>query len=200
MPDLSAERFRQVMAHVPTSVAVVAAVVETGATGLSVGTFVPVSLEPPLVGFFVANTSKSWPAINASGSFCVSVLGHDQADLSSRFALSEADKFEGVEWRPAPSGNPLLRGAVAFRRLQDRTCRRDRGPLPRARQGARHGRGDRTAAIGASPQQLRPRRREHRLGRRALTQSALGLTGASLSSTINVDMMNERLIQVLLLT
>ena len=82
--------------------------------GLSVGTFVPVSLEPPLVGFFVAVTSKSWPLIESSGSFCVSVLGHDQAELSSRFALSETEKFQGVEWRPAPSANPLLVGAVAF--------------------------------------------------------------------------------------
>jgi len=111
---LSAERFRQVMAHVPTSVAVVAAIVEGQPQGLSVGTFVPVSLDPPLVGFFVANTSKSWPLICSSGSFAVSVLGHDQAALSSRFAMSEADKFAGVKWRPAPSGNPVLAGAVAF--------------------------------------------------------------------------------------
>jgi flavin reductase (DIM6/NTAB) family NADH-FMN oxidoreductase RutF len=102
------------MAHVPTSVAVVAGVVEGRPMGLSVGTFVPVSLEPPLVGFFVAVTSKSWPLIESSGSFCVSVLGHDQAELSSRFALSETEKFQGVEWRPAPSANPLLVGAVAF--------------------------------------------------------------------------------------
>jgi flavin reductase (DIM6/NTAB) family NADH-FMN oxidoreductase RutF len=102
------------MAHVPTSVAVVAGLVAGRPTGLAVGTFVLVSLEPPLVGFFVANTSKSWPPINASGSFCVSVLGHDQAGLSSRFAVSEADKFEGVGWRPAPSGNPLLNGVVAY--------------------------------------------------------------------------------------
>ena len=47
--DLSAEHFRQVMAHVPTSVAIVAGVVDNRPTGLSVGTFVPVSLEPPLV-------------------------------------------------------------------------------------------------------------------------------------------------------
>ncbi|MGP8151762.1 MAG: flavin reductase family protein [Acidimicrobiales bacterium] len=114
MPDLSAERFRQVMAHVPTSVAVVAGVVEGRPKGLSVGTFVPVSLDPPLVGFFVATTSKSWLPINTSGSFCVSVLGHDQAEISSRFAVSETDKFEGVEWHPAPSGNPVLAGAVAF--------------------------------------------------------------------------------------
>ena len=66
------------------------------------------------MGFFVATTSKSWPPINDSGSFCVSVLGHDQAEISSRFAVSEADKFEGVQWRPAPSGNPVLVGAVAW--------------------------------------------------------------------------------------
>ncbi|MFZ2057048.1 MAG: flavin reductase family protein [Acidimicrobiales bacterium] len=43
MPDLSSEHFRQVMAHVPTSVVVVAGVVEGRQKGLSVGTFVPVS-------------------------------------------------------------------------------------------------------------------------------------------------------------
>lgn len=114
MPDLGAEHFRQVMAHVPTSVTVVAGVVDGRPKGLSVGTFVPVSLEPPLVGFFVAKTSRSWPPISTTGSFCVSVLGHDQAEISSRFAVSQADKFEGVAWRPAPSGNPVLVGAVAF--------------------------------------------------------------------------------------
>jgi flavin reductase (DIM6/NTAB) family NADH-FMN oxidoreductase RutF len=112
--DLSAEHFREVMAHVPTSVAVVAGVVDGRPKGLSVGTFVPVSLDPPLVGFFVAKTSKSWPPINASGSFCVSVLGHDQAGISSRFAVSQADKFDGVEWHLSPSGNPVLVGAVAL--------------------------------------------------------------------------------------
>jgi len=114
MPDLGADNFRKVMAHVPTSVTVVAGVVDDRPKGLSVGTFVPVSLEPALVGFFVAKTSKSWPPIESTGSFCVSVLGHDQAEISSRFAVSEVDKFEGVEWRPAPSGNPVLVGAVAW--------------------------------------------------------------------------------------
>ena len=114
MADLDVEHFRQVMAHVPTSVTVVAGVVDGRPKGLSVATFVPVSLDPPLVGFFVATMSKSWPLINTSGSFCVSVLGRDQAEISSRFALSRANKFEGVRWRPAPSGNPVLMGAVAF--------------------------------------------------------------------------------------
>ena len=114
MADLDVEHFRQVMARVPTSVAVVAGVVDGRPKGLSVATFVTVSLDPPLVGFFVATTSKSWPLISTSGSFCVSVLGHDQAEISSRFALSRADKFKGVQWRPSASGNPVLEGAVVF--------------------------------------------------------------------------------------
>lgn len=102
------------MAHVPTSVAVVAGMVEGAPRGLSVGTFLPVSLEPPLVGFFVARSSRSWPPIGRSGSFSVSVLGDQQAALSSRFAVSDIDKFEGVEWRPGPSGNPHLAGSVVW--------------------------------------------------------------------------------------
>ena len=114
MPEVTADRFRQVMAHVATSVAVVAGIVDGQPKGLSVGTFVPVSLEPPLVGFFVARTSKSWPAIERVGAFCVSILGHDQAELSARFAISESDKFEGVRWRPAASGHPIVLGAVVW--------------------------------------------------------------------------------------
>jgi 3-hydroxy-9,10-secoandrosta-1,3,5(10)-triene-9,17-dione monooxygenase reductase component len=114
MPGLTSDQFRQVMAHVPTSVAIVAGIIDSVPKGLSVGTFVPVSLEPPLVGFFVTASSKSWPPIRSSGSFCVSVLGYDQAELSARFAMTQTDKFAGVAWRPAPSGNPLLVGAVAW--------------------------------------------------------------------------------------
>ena len=114
MPEPTAAQFRLVMAHVPTSVAIVAGLDDGSPRGLSVGTFVPVSLQPALVGFFVARTSTSWPPIGRSGSFCVSVLGDQQASLSSRFALSDIDKFAGVDWRPGPYGNPVLLGAVAW--------------------------------------------------------------------------------------
>jgi 3-hydroxy-9,10-secoandrosta-1,3,5(10)-triene-9,17-dione monooxygenase reductase component len=110
------ERFRTVLRHVPTSVTVVAGLVDGEPTGLSVGSFVPVSLEPPLVGFFVATTSTSWPRIEPTGRYCVNVLSEAQADVSSRFARSSlvADKFDGVRWRPSPSGMPILKGAVAW--------------------------------------------------------------------------------------
>lgn len=111
---MTGERFRFVLGHVPTSVTVVAAVTPDGPKGLSVGTFVPVSLEPPLVGFFVARTSSSWPPIAAGEAFSVSVLGEDQAELSGRFAVPDTDKFAGVDWDPAPSGHPVVAGCVAW--------------------------------------------------------------------------------------
>jgi flavin reductase (DIM6/NTAB) family NADH-FMN oxidoreductase RutF len=114
MPGISPERFRAVMAHVPTSVCVVAADHADGPAGLSVGSFVSVSLDPPLVGVFVATTSTSWPRVAAARSFCISVLADDHEHVSRRFAVSGGDKFGGVEWERSPAGAPLLPGAVAW--------------------------------------------------------------------------------------
>lgn len=111
---VSGDRFRAVLGHVPTSVAIVAGVVANTARGLSVGTFVPVSLSPPLVGFFVDRASTSWPAIARQGKFVVSVLGAGQAELSRRFAVSQTDKFAGVAWHESPSGHPVIEGSVAW--------------------------------------------------------------------------------------
>lgn len=108
------ERFRSVLRHVPTSVTVVASLTADGPKGLSIGTFVPVSLEPPLVGFFVARSSTTWPSIEGAGAFCVSVLAEHQADLSRRFSVQGGEKFDGVAWHEAPSGHPILAGAVAW--------------------------------------------------------------------------------------
>ncbi len=114
MSVVTGEQFRLVLGHVPTSVAVVAGLVGDRPKGLSIGTFVPVSLEPPLVGFFVARSSTSWPEISGAGSFCVSVLGAGQAGVSARLAASGKDKFDAVSWERAPSGHPLIAGSVAW--------------------------------------------------------------------------------------
>lgn len=111
----TATQLRQILGHVPTGVVVVAGFDDEGKPGgLAVGSFSSVSLEPPLVAFYVARTSTSWPAIRDRGAFCVSVLGHDQGPLSGAFARSGGDKFAGVEWEVTPqTGMPrLLRAHV----------------------------------------------------------------------------------------
>jgi flavin reductase (DIM6/NTAB) family NADH-FMN oxidoreductase RutF len=107
-------RFRKVLGHFPTGVVIVTAMSGDTPAGLSVGSFTSVSLDPQLVAVLPAKTSTSWPKIAAASSFCINVLHAGHEDLCRRFARSGADKFAGVPWHPAPSGAPILDGALAW--------------------------------------------------------------------------------------
>ena len=112
--EIDQQQFRSVLGHYPTGVCVVTGSPEDErAAGLVVGTFTSVSLEPPLVGFFVRKRSYSWDKIRAGGRFCVNVLGADQRDLAHRFAAPTANKFEGVSHSTSQHGLPILDGVVA---------------------------------------------------------------------------------------
>lgn len=104
--------FRHVLSHVPTSVVVVTAMARGVPVGLTVGSFSSVSLDPPLVNFFIDLKSKTWLRLNEADTFTVNVLGKDHAHLCRAFSRPAADRFEGVDWSPSPtSGNPVLREA-----------------------------------------------------------------------------------------
>ena len=113
-PAFDEAEFRQAMAHLPTGVCVVAATTPSGPAGLTVGSFVSASLDPPLVGLLVARTSSSWPRVEAARGFCVSVLDENAHHVCRRFAVSGGDKFAGVTWRTSPLGAPLVEGATAW--------------------------------------------------------------------------------------
>jgi len=83
-------------------------------SGLTIGSFSSVSLDPPLVGFLPGFSSKSWPEIAPSGSFCVNILGADQADLCWRFAKETEGRFVGIEWTTGATGSPILAGAIGW--------------------------------------------------------------------------------------
>jgi 3-hydroxy-9,10-secoandrosta-1,3,5(10)-triene-9,17-dione monooxygenase reductase component len=68
-----------------------------------------------MVGFCAAKASTSFPSVRAAGSFCASVLAHDQEAVSRVFASSGADKFRGLGWRrSADSCSPMVNDAVAW--------------------------------------------------------------------------------------
>jgi 3-hydroxy-9,10-secoandrosta-1,3,5(10)-triene-9,17-dione monooxygenase reductase component len=52
--------FREVLGRFPTGVTVVVSVHGGQPTGLLIGSFFVVSLDPPLVGFCAGKTSSSW--------------------------------------------------------------------------------------------------------------------------------------------
>jgi 3-hydroxy-9,10-secoandrosta-1,3,5(10)-triene-9,17-dione monooxygenase reductase component len=111
----NSDNFRQVLGRLPTGVVVVTGGTTESPQGLVVGSFMSVSLQPPLVAVCPAKTSTSWPAIDATGQFCANVLADGQEDLARQFARSGGDKFDGVEFRPAPAtGSPLLEDVAAW--------------------------------------------------------------------------------------
>ena len=114
--DFAGRRFRDVLGTFPTGVTVVTSVVDGAPpVGVTIGSFTSVSLDPPLVAFLPGTGSESWPGIEASGTFCVNVLGVDQTELCNRFAGKGEDKFADVAWRPAPvTGSPILDGALTW--------------------------------------------------------------------------------------
>ncbi|MEM8902157.1 MAG: flavin reductase family protein [Actinomycetota bacterium] len=114
--DFDGRRFRDVLGTFPTGVTVVTSVVDGAPpVGVTIGSFTSVSLDPPLVAFLPGTGSESWPGIEASGTFCVNVLGVDQTELCNRFAGKGEDKFADVAWRPAPvTGSPILDGALTW--------------------------------------------------------------------------------------
>jgi flavin reductase (DIM6/NTAB) family NADH-FMN oxidoreductase RutF len=97
----------------PTGVAIITTVGANGdLIGATVSSFNSVSLEPPLVLFSMARTSKSFDAWEAAETFAVNILSEDQRALSSQFAKSSAEKWQNVSPVIAESGLPLIPGAL----------------------------------------------------------------------------------------
>jgi flavin reductase (DIM6/NTAB) family NADH-FMN oxidoreductase RutF len=105
---------REVLGHFVSGVTVVTAVTDDGPIGFTCQSFTSLSLDPPLVTFAPARTSRTWPRLRTIGRFCVNVLAEGQDDVSQNFARSAADKFDGVPWRPSPHGSPVLEEVVAW--------------------------------------------------------------------------------------
>jgi 3-hydroxy-9,10-secoandrosta-1,3,5(10)-triene-9,17-dione monooxygenase reductase component len=109
----AARQFRDVLGRFASGVTVVTSVSGGEPVGMTCQSFSSVSLDPPLVLFIPAKTSRAWPLIQRSGRFCVNFLAADQAELSNTMASRGTDKFAGVDWTPSgATGSPLLPGTL----------------------------------------------------------------------------------------
>jgi 3-hydroxy-9,10-secoandrosta-1,3,5(10)-triene-9,17-dione monooxygenase reductase component len=111
---IDATAFRRALGHFATGVTVIAAMEGSEPVGFACQSFAALSLEPPLVLFCPGKASRTWPAIEAAGRFCVNVLAHDQQDVSATFGRAGTDKFASCTWTPAPSGAPKVDGALTW--------------------------------------------------------------------------------------
>jgi 3-hydroxy-9,10-secoandrosta-1,3,5(10)-triene-9,17-dione monooxygenase reductase component len=106
--------FRSALGQFCTGVTIVTSHDGTAPAGFACQSFAALSLDPPLVLFCPSRKSRTWPMIEATGTFAVNVLAEDQRDLSAVFGAPGTDKFAGLDWSPSPSGAPLLAGALTW--------------------------------------------------------------------------------------
>lgn len=94
---LDPSSLREAFGHFPSGVVAVAAEVAGTRIGLAASTFVPVSLDPPLVSFCVQNTSTTWPKLQDSPRLGISVLGEAHDIAARSLAAKTGDRFAGLE-------------------------------------------------------------------------------------------------------
>jgi flavin reductase (DIM6/NTAB) family NADH-FMN oxidoreductase RutF/DNA-binding IclR family transcriptional regulator len=115
-PEVSrTEWWRAVLNEYPTGVSLVTARLPGGdPVGMIVGSFVAVSEEPPLIGYFGDDVSTTFPSFLDADRFAVSVLGDDHDDLLRAFIRKDPDRYQRAELVETTSGLLRLREAVAW--------------------------------------------------------------------------------------
>jgi flavin reductase (DIM6/NTAB) family NADH-FMN oxidoreductase RutF len=109
------EEFRELMRRFPAGVAVVSVNLGGERVGLTIGTLIPLSVEPPLVGFAVRREAALHELLRATSIFGASLLAAGQESLAQHFArgVPPIALWEGIDMRPG-DGPPLLTGAIGW--------------------------------------------------------------------------------------
>jgi flavin reductase (DIM6/NTAB) family NADH-FMN oxidoreductase RutF len=95
--DLDPVRLRKAFGIFPSGVVAVAAHVDGALVGLAASSFTSVSLDPPLVSFSIANTSKTWPDLRRAEHLGVTILADRHSALARQLAGPVASRFTDIE-------------------------------------------------------------------------------------------------------
>ncbi|MET7771403.1 flavin reductase family protein [Nocardia sp. NPDC005366] len=105
---------RRAFANFPSGVVAVCAEVDGVPHGLAVSTFVPVSLDPPLVSFCVQNSSATWPLLERADHLGLSLLGTDQQAAAKALGARNGDRFRDSELHRGTGDAVFIDGASAW--------------------------------------------------------------------------------------
>jgi flavin reductase (DIM6/NTAB) family NADH-FMN oxidoreductase RutF len=100
----------------PAGVAVLTVDVEGERLGLTVGSVVSLSLEPPLVGVSVSRQAAMHELLRRAEGFALSLLAGDQEAVAQHFArgVPPFAHWHGIATRAGATGAPLLDGALGW--------------------------------------------------------------------------------------
>jgi flavin reductase (DIM6/NTAB) family NADH-FMN oxidoreductase RutF len=112
------ESFRDVLRHFPSGVTIVTikSPDSDAIHGLTVSAFASVSPDPPLILVSIDHRATAYEMLETEGAtFAVNILGHDQMELSNRFAwIKDEDRFSMGDWDKAVTGAPILKDSLAW--------------------------------------------------------------------------------------
>ena len=111
--DLDADLLREVFGIFPCGVVAVAASVDDRLLGLAASSFTSVSLDPPLVSFSVANTSKTWPTLRRAGHLGLTILAGHHGDVCRQLAGPVDRRFDGLSVCTTTGGAVTLDDGLA---------------------------------------------------------------------------------------
>ena len=110
------EELRALMGRVPSGVAVLTVDANGQPLGLTVGSLVALSLQPPLVAIVVSRQAAMHELLRKAGAFAVSILAARQESLAQHFArgVPPIAMWHGIAVKMGVSGAPLLEGALGW--------------------------------------------------------------------------------------
>ena len=111
--DLDAKRLREAFGVFPSGVVAVAAEVDGELVGLAASSFTSVSLEPPLVSFSIANTSRTWPTLRRAERLGLTILADHHGDVCRRLAGPVDHRFDDVSVTATEGGAVTLDEGLA---------------------------------------------------------------------------------------
>jgi flavin reductase (DIM6/NTAB) family NADH-FMN oxidoreductase RutF len=107
---------RALFGRYPTGVCVVTVDAEGQKLGLTLGSLVSLSLDPPLLGFAVSRDAALHELLREAGGCAISLLAAGQEWLAEHFArgVPPIAMWHGVAAEAGASGAPLLVGALGW--------------------------------------------------------------------------------------
>ena len=109
------EDLREVMRHWVTGVSVVTAELEGRIHGMTVGSFVSISIDPPRIIVTLGNQTRTHKMVTQSGLFGVTFLTAEQQSVADRFAgviPDEGDRMDGIEILRLAQNIPVIAGGL----------------------------------------------------------------------------------------
>ncbi len=111
--SFDSKEYRQTVGRFLTGVTVIAFETETGVQAMTANSFTSLSLDPPLLLFCPAKTTKTGQLIHRATAFSVNILREDQQALSTFFAGGWTEPGD-PPYRFVPlEGSPRLEGCLA---------------------------------------------------------------------------------------